>query len=205
MTSFLYRTIDTWLKIQRTGKLGALLCPEHHFPFTQSREGPYLQPYQRASRLVSRRGPLSGLPQLPHSPPPAWEELLLGWYRWAPHCHTGAGTPGSTPCLPDMGTHFAFQLPSPDHVPASAHHKPTSAYHLSNENRQNSQTTTQTQVIHAGQNGIVPSVKPACFLSDSIFSLLLHGGEGRGGDHRTRCGCRYFSRSGSSSQLPCLF
>lgn len=69
MTSFLYHTIVTWLKIQRTEKLGALLCPEHHFPFTQSREGPYLQPYQRASRLVSRRGPPSGLPQLPHSPP----------------------------------------------------------------------------------------------------------------------------------------
>lgn len=57
-----------------------------------------------------------------------------------------------------------------------------------------------------GQNGIVPSVKSECFISGSIFALLMCDGEGRWGDHCVAAlarGRRYFSRSGSSSQLPC--
>lgn len=57
---------------------------------------------------------------------------------------------------------------------------------------------------YAGRNDIVPSVK-ICFTCGSIFSLLLRGGDGSGGDHRPAglAGAyRHFSRSGSSSQLP---
>lgn len=65
----------------------------------------------------------------------------------SPLPHRG-GTSGSRSCLPHIGTHSAFQLPSPDHrVPASACHKATSAYHFPNKNRQNAWTTTQAQVI----------------------------------------------------------
>lgn len=57
-----------------------------------------------------------------------------------------------------------------------------------------------------GQNGIVPSVKSECFISGSTFGLFMHDGEERWGDHCVAGlagGRRYFSRSGSSSQLPC--
>ena len=125
---------------------------------------------------------------------------------------TGMTHMGSTLYPPCTGSHSAFRLPSPahhvpaaaHHIPTSAHHIPTSAHHVSNENGQDSQTTTQTQ-SYTGQNDVVPSVRSRCFISGSIFSLLLRGGKGRGGYHRAAGlagGCRYFSRSGSSSQLP---
>lgn len=58
---------------------------------------------------------------------------------------------------------------------------------------------------YAGQNGFAPPVKSVCFISASIFSLLVHGGEERGGNHLAvglAGGLQNFSRSGSSSQLP---
>lgn len=58
---------------------------------------------------------------------------------------------------------------------------------------------------YARRNDIVPSVKSVCFICGSIFSLLLCGGDGRGGDHYPAGlsgDYKHFSRSGSSSQLP---
>ena len=118
------------------------LCPGHPFPFTQTRERPFLQ---LASELVPRRGQSSGMPQPPWGPSSPQEELLTGWHTWAPRCHTGAGTWGSTLSPPCTGPRSAFQLP------ILHHHIPTSAHHVLNENGQDSQTTTQTQVVMKGK------------------------------------------------------
>lgn len=143
--------IDWKFRIQRNGALCWLWAVfRASFSLHMNQRKTIFRSWQLASGLVPRSGPSSGMPQPrwgPHSPR---EELLPGQHMWAPPCRTGAGTPGSTPCPPCTGPRSAFRLPSPDH------HVPAPAHHISNENGQDSQTTTQTQVVMQGKMTLPP-------------------------------------------------
>lgn len=146
MPLFLCSTALTWLKIQNTEKSGALLT------------------------LGCAQGIIfpSHEPEKDHfcSWPLGWS--LGGDLPQRCHSHPGAPTPHGKSCCWDnthglptaaqgQGHCSAFWLPSPaHHVPAPAHHIPTSAHHVSNENGQESQTTTQTQIVTQGKMTLSP-------------------------------------------------